>query len=270
MSLILEALKKSEAERRLGQAPGLMTPMPSPQRVRSHVAPIAAAATAVLVIGIATWWWWWQHETPSEREPGPASASTQIQSSNESTPTATASIPQPAQASERPEAAADIPAAQTSSAPRDNDVSADTPHDPGFESIERESIPQAAAASTAVTQTPPPVPASAPETVAEEARGTAPPIESALPVAATPVQRESSEPEYPRLDQLPVDERGALPPLKLSMHVFSEQVPDRFVLIDGRRYGEGEKLANSLQVVSIRRDGVLLDFNGRLFLLPRP
>ena len=27
MSLILEALKKSEAERRLGQAPGLMTPM---------------------------------------------------------------------------------------------------------------------------------------------------------------------------------------------------------------------------------------------------
>jgi general secretion pathway protein B len=37
MSLILEALKKSEAERRLGRAPGLSTPMPSFRRRRRNL-----------------------------------------------------------------------------------------------------------------------------------------------------------------------------------------------------------------------------------------
>lgn len=54
------------------------------------------------------------------------------------------------------------------------------------------------------------------------------------------------------------------------MHVFSDAPAGRFALIDGRRIAEGDTLADGLSVVEIRRDGVVLDLNGRRFLLPRP
>jgi general secretion pathway protein B len=59
MSLILEALKKSEAKRRLGSAPDLGTPFAS-RRKRSPIVPIVVA---ILVIGAAVWWW--MQRTPS-------------------------------------------------------------------------------------------------------------------------------------------------------------------------------------------------------------
>ena len=58
MSLILEALKKSEAERRLGQAPGLMTPVAisrtSGLRSRWLLVTGALLGAAALAAG---WWW---------------------------------------------------------------------------------------------------------------------------------------------------------------------------------------------------------------------
>lgn len=53
MSLILEALKKSEAERRLGSAPDLGTPFAS-RRKRSPIVPIVVA---ILIVGGLAWWW---------------------------------------------------------------------------------------------------------------------------------------------------------------------------------------------------------------------
>jgi general secretion pathway protein B len=54
MSLILEALKKSEANRRLGQAPDLGTPFTPVRRGRS---PLWAMLVIVLSLGIGLWWW---------------------------------------------------------------------------------------------------------------------------------------------------------------------------------------------------------------------
>src|SRR5436305_123107 len=58
MSLILEALRKSEAERRLGSAPGVLAPMPvlhapAPRR-RSPLA-IAAFALALAAVAGGSW-----------------------------------------------------------------------------------------------------------------------------------------------------------------------------------------------------------------------
>jgi general secretion pathway protein B len=53
MSLILEALKKSEAKRRLGSAPDLGTPFAS-RRKRSPIIPIVVA---ILIVGAVAWWW---------------------------------------------------------------------------------------------------------------------------------------------------------------------------------------------------------------------
>lgn len=54
------------------------------------------------------------------------------------------------------------------------------------------------------------------------------------------------------------------------MHVFNEAPVNRFVIIDGRRYGEGQSITQGLLVATIRRDGVVLERSGQRFLLPRP
>lgn len=63
MSLILEALKKSEAKRRLGSAPDLGTPFAS-RRKRSPIVPIVVA---ILIVGALAWWW--TQRTPSTPPP---------------------------------------------------------------------------------------------------------------------------------------------------------------------------------------------------------
>ena len=64
--------------------------------------------------------------------------------------------------------------------------------------------------------------------------------------------------------------RAALPALKLSMHVYTAAPEGRFVLIDGKRHVQGDRIAASLTVAEIRRDGAVLDFDGTRFLVPRP
>src|SRR4051812_33420909 len=54
MSLILEALKKSEAKRRLGEAPDLGTPFAAPRR-RSSALPLLFIA--IIVAGAFGWWY---------------------------------------------------------------------------------------------------------------------------------------------------------------------------------------------------------------------
>ena len=61
MSLILEALKKSEAKRRLGEAPDLGTPFSAPRR-RSMVLPVVAVLIVAALI-------WWVVRTPSPAPP---------------------------------------------------------------------------------------------------------------------------------------------------------------------------------------------------------
>jgi general secretion pathway protein B len=67
MSLILEALKKSEANRRLGQAPDLGTPFTPARHGRN---PVWALLVIVLALG-AGLWWWFGRATPA---PTPATA----------------------------------------------------------------------------------------------------------------------------------------------------------------------------------------------------
>ena len=63
--------------------------------------------------------------------------------------------------------------------------------------------------------------------------------------------------------------RGALPPLKLSMHVYADEPARRFAIIDGQRVAEGARLGGGV-VAQIRRDGVVIEVDGRRVLLPKP
>ena len=59
----------------------------------------------------------------------------------------------------------------------------------------------------------------------------------------------------------------ALPELRLDLHGYSEQRSNRFVFINGRKYGEGERLPDGLVLEAIEPRGAVLSYNGRRFLL---
>lgn len=58
-----------------------------------------------------------------------------------------------------------------------------------------------------------------------------------------------------------------VPALRLELHAYSERQRDRFVFINGRKYTEGERLAEGPQLVSIEPTGAVLAHAGRRFLL---
>jgi general secretion pathway protein B len=96
----------------------------------------------------------------------------------------------------------------------------------------------------------------------------APPV--VPPPAPAPADVPAPADEYvPTLAALTPGERAALPPLKLSMHVWNSDAARRFAIVDGQRVVEGTRVGAAV-VTAIRRDGVVLDVNGRSLLLPRP
>jgi general secretion pathway protein B len=61
----------------------------------------------------------------------------------------------------------------------------------------------------------------------------------------------------------------ALPELHLDVHVYASKPAERFVYINNRKYQEGAKLQEGPTIERIRRDGVVLNYQGVRFLLPR-
>jgi general secretion pathway protein B len=60
-----------------------------------------------------------------------------------------------------------------------------------------------------------------------------------------------------------------LPELHLDVHVYATKPSDRFVYINMRKYHEGNALQEGPVLERIRRDGVVLDYQGVRFVLPR-
>jgi general secretion pathway protein B len=100
-------------------------------------------------------------------------------------------------------------------------------------------------------------------------------------VAAHPVRRadpllseaDAAPPEnqeiLPSISEINLTGAQALPELHLDVHVYSTKPADRFVYINMRKYHEGAALQEGPTVERIRRDGVVLNYQGLKFLLPR-
>jgi len=240
MSLILEALRKSEAERRRGQAPGLFTHetnVRAPAAVEKSRALLIATALLLLAFLAYGAWRWTQAAGNSAALPAadakPEAAQPEtIENTGTSTATASTPVPtSPATASPAPTAA-----------------------------IAPASPPPAVAATRAppASSMPSPMPALR--------------LPTPLPATSTAVTAEqpnTSDPPAVTLAALSNERRSQLPPLKLSMHVYADDAAKRFAIIDGQRLSEGSRIGNAI-VSAIRRDGVLLDIDGERYLLPRP
>ncbi len=268
MSLILEALKKSEAERRLGRAPDLLSPVPREAAGRpTWLGGFALGlGLALVTIGLAAWWLAGRTPDAVPAAPAPVVAETG----------APVVAPQAAPPPVRAQARRQTPEARARRAPDPALAPAPALRDPEYAARERESVALPAGSEPydgAAT-------AGAPRSASQPAAPTLPdaaptrvPVAPVAPVsvpAPAPVAMPEPLEAVPHLAWLTAAEREGLPPLRLSMHVYDPDPAARFVLIDGHRLREGDAVADGVVVDSIRPDGVALERRGRRFLLPRP
>jgi len=86
----------------------------------------------------------------------------------------------------------------------------------------------------------------------------------------TPVRRSSTNTaRLPTIHEVLADGTVTLPALHVDIHVYSESPEDRFVFINMNKHVEGSRLAEGPLVEEITTDGVVLNYNGTSFVLPR-
>lgn len=74
---------------------------------------------------------------------------------------------------------------------------------------------------------------------------------------------------YPSFNEVRVNGSLQLPDLHLDIHVYSEDAIERFVFINMNKYTENATLGEGPMVTEIVPEGVVLDYLGTRFLLPR-
>ena len=73
----------------------------------------------------------------------------------------------------------------------------------------------------------------------------------------------------PSINEINLTGAQALPEMHLDVHVYATKPSDRFVFINMRKYHEGSTLTEGPVLERIRRDGVVLNYQGLRFVLPR-
>ena len=73
--------------------------------------------------------------------------------------------------------------------------------------------------------------------------------------------------ELPRVDQLPVRLLTRLPTMNFSAHMYASRPADRWVRVNGRQIGEGDWIADRVQIVNIEAQRVVLAFEDEIFTM---
>ena len=273
MSLILDALRKAEAERKLGRAPTLATV--SPWRVQRRVplygvVLIMLLGAAVVVAGVF-WLVPRQPQPPPATAPATRPAPSEPAARAQPTPAPTARpTPAPRYTTSAPSVDRAAPAARpappkaqpTRPVPPSERLPTVVPNVPPVPHLEPE---QAAPAR--------PAPAAPAPTAPEQPRNVLPQLPRPEPTPAAPPQA-APAPAAPatlpaNVGPMSAAARSALGELKLTLHYYNADPTRRFVILDGERYGEGQATGKGLKVTEIRPDGLIGEFQGEFFFLPR-
>ncbi len=315
MSLILDALKKSEAERKRGQPPTLHAHFSAPRRVR-RTPWVAGAGAVLLVAGLAGSGFWLARGRSGEDSEGAANAIARVgaPATEDAVRLAPAVPPTPFASPESD--ATQAPAAQTLAAESEATQlrstgetvfggiagagSGGTVSGGGLPTPQRAMLytpsatPDPGTAATAPVPVPVSPPAPEPAVVAAPAVSE-PPLVEPPPVEPPPVEIPQIEPMAPAvvdhgpsgpsapevavskpeevlpvLFQLPYATRKDMPKLELSMHVFSPEPGERFIVLNGKRFTlETPAPGPDLTLLDIVADGAVFEYRGQRFLLPR-
>ena len=162
--------------------------------------------------------------------------------------------------------AASAPAAASSAV-----VSNDTTADVGVTAARAATDARPAPVSRPVRQTPEPeapAAASAAVTTAPEAAAPRPAATDAMR-AELPADSAANEQTLLTFNDLRASGSVNLPDLHIDLHVFSEDPSGRFVFINMNQYRENATMTEGPKVRRITADGVILEYRGSSFLLPR-
>ncbi len=72
----------------------------------------------------------------------------------------------------------------------------------------------------------------------------------------------------PLLVEMPASYRHSLGPLHIDVHVYDPSPSRRFVMLNQRKYREGQSTAGGVAVETITADGLVVAYEGRRFRLP--
>ena len=89
------------------------------------------------------------------------------------------------------------------------------------------------------------------------------------PLLSDPDAGAQIEELLPSINEISLAGSQALPELHLDVHVYATKPSERFVYINMRKYHEGATLQEGPALERIRRDGVVLNYQGLRFVLPR-
>ena len=241
MSILLDALKKSETQRLLGKTPTIHTAVevPDAKRETEHQW-IALSMLALSAVAIA-WFSWQQYRQPVDKSD---EAGVDVVALPQVAETPVVETQIPAEAQQRREKLSQ--SFNSYEAEKDN-----------------ESDRKVALSSPAIAQDPSdPVasqPASNQSRAAEETKAVTSPRRS------SGLQPHQSEPIS--FWQIPQALRDGLPEFRINVLVYAEKPEDRFLLINGQRLVEKEELTAGVVLDEIRRDGAVFRYRNYRFLV---
>lgn len=249
MSILLEALRKSEKSQRAHEVPTIH----ADDEVATVPESLATGPLAMLLVSalfMSGWFVWHQYQVSASavqptvagvQEPAPDSSKPAVGSQSP-----VADTPTPVVASQ-----AAVVNTQLAAPGQQSSVD-DKPAGKQRTPMESYKAPARSAPKTKPAST-------------ERLAVTPPPTEVA-------VTRPKPQPEVPRpigYWELPDSVRANVPEIKFSVLVYATNPSDRFVLINGERLVEGDTAGPDLLVKEIRRDGVIFSYRLYQFLVEK-
>ena len=274
MSLILDALKKSERERRAGQVPGL--PSLATQETRTIPRWVYGVVGLLVLANLSLLAYWLLTRPPSsapatvpagDGSSHPAAAqdhpATQALANVGPPPTPTA--PQPVTA---PGTEGGVPASIMPT-PTSPPVMVQPSADPAILPPERAATLSDVPARTLMPQRPA-IDAEEAEIDAElEQDGELSSRTASLAEASEGRPRAGIEPGIPALHDLSPDFQSRVQPFRITMFAYAQNPAERFVIIDMKKYRVGDQLPGGLLLLGIQAEYLVLELDGQKFQLPR-
>jgi general secretion pathway protein B len=282
MSILLEALKKSEAQRQLGKTPSIHSPGSEPPDNRFGSQQwIPLTLMAVSAVAMA-WIGWQQYRPPPGLEDGAALAQARSDVRVDAAADGaglpaegdsgqTADQPADAVVARRPGLSLRTPVeSYRAEAKSEQGVTVPSPADVQDEEREMAQASRSVssfkadsgAAATAGAASG--VPAGRPD-VSEPAARDLPRAEAEA--QARPSRAETHVTEPISYWELPQGVRDTLPEMRITVLVYAERPQDRFLLVSGQRMVEKDQLEGGVVLEEIRRDGAVFQYRTYRFLL---
>jgi general secretion pathway protein B len=263
MSILLDALRKSEEQRRLGATPTLQTPERALELTfheQRWIPALMIAAAAIMIAWIGTEQFHRVQPIPDPHPPAIDSQSAEVPlqaettqevldslAVNPDTPPATTPV---MDFTAEPEPAAGLRAADAPAVAMQNPQAAPPTRDvPGTAMGEPVSAVTGEAAEEPI--------AALVEDLSTSSVAARPDTGELAPYAAEPIS----------YWQIPQSLRESMPEMRITVLVYAENPQDRFLLINGKRLREKDEVSDGLVVEEIQRDRAIFTFRDYRFQL---